>query len=114
MRQWWHRRSTAGRLTIIAVAVLVGAWLFWGLVIPREERERLDDGTLIITSYRRIAPRPTEQWIIFPDGGYLTGPLSKSGSRHGQWSQSTSGNNRRIWYWYGDRVSEGRWHELNR
>ena len=45
----------------------------------------------------------------------VEGPVTESGKLHGEWKgiNLKSGREIREWYWYGEGITEGRWHQLN-
>jgi len=115
--RWWRTpHSTVGCLVGILIVAPVGWWIFDGLCIPRIETHT-DPllGVEITTEYRkRFGPRPLEQRWVWPDGRRESGPVSRSGKRHGRWLSYGGGlPPRESWWWYGEPVSEGRFHELD-
>jgi hypothetical protein len=120
MRDWWRRKGwlekgfyLAGAAVVLTITLFLTGWINF-FVSPHQERETLSDGTLIITNYDRFGRTPRWRMVKSWLGFNTSGPLSASGKRHGKWfTQSESGYSY-SWYWFGEGVSEGRWHELNR
>jgi hypothetical protein len=110
MRAWWRRKSDLAR-ALWLLGLLIGCLLVgWVWCVPRIETETLADGTRVLTQYRRLAPRPKYQIISHPGGDISGGPLSRSGKRHGAWHV----RGMRMWYWYGEPVTEARFRQWDR
>lgn len=97
-------------------AVLGAAVLFciFGTYFPLEtKRETSANGVKSAVEYNLwMTPMKARYWN---SAGSYSGPLTETGSRHGEWFFCDWVNDKgeRVWYWYGEEVSEGRWHELN-
>lgn len=99
-----------------------GKWIIAGIVIAFvlflvgtefwTYRERWEDGGFHYTQIvRRIDGRPLSVFI-HGDDYTASGPVSESGKPHGEWSVRDGGlYSQPKWYWYGEEVTEGEWHE---
>ena len=95
---------------LLSVACL--AWFGATHIAWREERWK-ENGTLYVIK-KNFWNTPLKMRIIFDGGDSLHGPMSDSGKWHGKWTELNSDRLTYHWYWYGEEVTEGRWHELNR
>ena len=91
-------------LAIIATIVGVG-----GTRGGCSRTEWTNDAGTKYTTIKNLWGTPIERMVHMADGSWLSGPLSKSGKRHGRWFYCDSKNDYRDWwwYWYGEKCTEG-------
>lgn len=84
-----------------------------------ETHKLADGGTVEIVIERYPDIRQISRHYFFANGTQSYGPVIRSGSgrsvRHGKWTMVPKEplDRQYLWYWYGENISEGRWHELN-
>lgn len=109
---------------LVTLTIFAGLLFAYARLDTYEEidRTKFSDGRsrLTVTTHRRSG-RPIKEFIQVERGDgqtdfFLGGPLSESGKWHGKWTYTSFDPfySESSWYWYGEEVSEGRWHELNR
>lgn len=103
-------------ITITLLVVLAIAWSAATYLPVRTEKWRKGDRLYVIK--KNLWDTPLEEWVIYDDGDFLHGPLTESRKWHGKWTQYVGPKNDSSvfyhWYWYGEEITEGKWHELNR
>lgn len=102
------------RISAIVVATIVFGIAFF--YFNSYERITVDaDGRREIVTVSRWGNQPTYLRIYANDFS-MYGPLSPSGKFHGYWTyiDSETFQDESWWYWYGERVTEGDFHRLNR
>lgn len=97
-RRYRYYAATAVTLLILFLA---------GKYDMYDDRHTLDDGTLIITTYKRWGRTPVERFIQLSGGSTAWGPTTPSGKRHGKWTFWVGQFPEDRWYWYGEAVTEG-------
>lgn len=117
---WWLQLRACHYRPQWRRAVLVAAWIVFPVAFyfyATTARETIDwrDGDLQYQDIYSWTDRPLHRTIIYngeKSGAMMAGPLSPSGKPHGAWVAFPPA--RRVWFWYGDEVSEGEWHLRNR
>ncbi len=113
-RRWPHRR---GFIKVATAAGTLAFLVLFGSVDRFEDRWERDGKNYIDTRMRwggRVIHRMV--WQRDNNGFWsLSGPMSQSGKPHGEFvSFSVPGGRERLWFWYGESVSEGEWHLRNK
>ncbi len=111
---WWilgRTRSLSRKpwrlvIPLVGVALAVGAA---GYFDQYENRINLESGIRIVQTCSRWGDAPVYEYWFFAEGGYGHGPVTPSGKPHGKWKLLSVDQ----WYWYGEQVTEGEWHERN-
>ena len=52
--------------------------------------------------------------MVHPDGTRGSGGMSASGKPHGEWYVQDGGRSGKVWFWFGDEITEGEWHLRNK
>jgi DNA-directed RNA polymerase subunit RPC12/RpoP len=101
-------------LNILRVFLVILAFYLYYQVDYYDKRTRLPNGGTKKTTYHR-GGAPTYNYII-TNTYCFHGPLSSSGELHGRWAHWDMNLDEfeYIWYWYGEKVSEGDWRRFNK
>jgi hypothetical protein len=67
-------------------------------------------GEFTTTTYMNLWGTPMHGVTTHTSGMRMEGPMSPSGQLHGAWKVTDGQGKAYLWYWYGDRVTEGEWH----
>ncbi len=107
----------------VAFACVFWAMALWFPSDTYELREEHSDGTLVVSLHKRLLGGGISQTVYRPveerpPSGqrqvYMSGPLSRMGDRHGEWTVYPPGEDpQRCWFWYGDKVSESKFNTLS-
>lgn len=109
-----HLCVSWGRSVRGAISILIGMGVLAMLSLDKESRSvrsKESDDDRVITEYSNLWGWNTNRVISGRDL-FAHGPTTASGKRHGHWVYLRGRAYYELWYWYGDEVSEGRWHEL--
>ena len=94
---------------LIAALVIIG--FAAASRLPRTIHRQEKGGTTYVVEKPLIGgPRTAFE---FGEWGSRTGTITDSGKRHGQWFYCEGAATAVKWFWYGEEVTEGRWHELS-
>lgn len=113
------RMIRAGVAITVCMTVII-----WGWFDTYRTTWTSKTGATITDRYTRWGGRHYYRHLNIPvEGSSLgistSGPMSASGKPHGEWEQfdwSKRGSDyhQRVWFWYGDEISEGEWHLRSR
>lgn len=115
---WRLRRTPSNATLITTVGVATGLVALFVFASNDTYEREFDEGDMTVTVvHERWTRVPIYERQLSRHGpfAYAEGPLSASGVRHGEWTIHVAGLPReRVWYWYGERVTEGDWHRRDR
>lgn len=113
----WH--SSNRRRDFAIVAVIAVLWISWKVTSDFYiETWTNTFGDQVEDRFRAWGNVHIRRDVSFSDrSGSMSGPMSPSGKPHGAWVVTyleLGKPDEQIWYWYGDRISEGEWHLRNK
>jgi hypothetical protein len=114
VKPWLSRKRVI--LAVVIAFFAYWAWAEWSISAWRYEVSTTDDGTKVTDGYRFMQGHAFQRVIESPTGVRLSGPLSESGKPHGHWIAlgGDAAGIESIWFWFGDRVTEGEWHQRSK
>ncbi len=98
-------------LVFVATAIFFLVWARFDYRIRRYENDTIE--AIETVRWGTV----THEHTIWKDGSLETrGPIAGTGRKHGKWTFYNRKSSHLFYqfYWYGDEVSEGEWHRLNK